>query len=112
MKLPNAHLAIAEEEKILDYLLNAAHPDNGGKAGFFLGLGFSRNNWQTMAAAFQKIAEHDSIAKSMASSHGRKYVVDGEIETPSGKTPLVRTIWIIDAGFNAPRLVTAYPQEQ
>lgn len=112
MKLPNAQLAIVEEEKILDYLLNAAHPDNGGKAGFFLSLGFSRNGWQTLATAFRKMAEHDSIAKSMASSHGRKYVLDGEMETPSGKTAQVRTVWIIDAGFNAPRLVTAYPQEQ
>ena len=32
MKLPNAHLAVVEERKVVDYLLNAAHPDNGGKA--------------------------------------------------------------------------------
>ena len=36
----------------------------------------------------------------------------GRIETPSGKTPLVRTVWIVDRGFDAPRLVTAYPQEE
>jgi hypothetical protein len=34
MKLPNAHLAEAEQEKICGYLLNAAHPDNRGKAVF------------------------------------------------------------------------------
>ncbi len=44
MKLPNAHLAVVEQEKICGYLLNAAHPDNGGKAAFFAGLGFQTEN--------------------------------------------------------------------
>ena len=34
MKLPNAHLAIVQQEKVKEYLLNPAHPDNGGKAAF------------------------------------------------------------------------------
>ena len=29
MKLPNAERAVVEREKIADYLLNPAHPDNG-----------------------------------------------------------------------------------
>ncbi|HWH91799.1 MAG TPA: hypothetical protein VNV64_08385 [Candidatus Binatia bacterium] len=40
MKLPNADAAVVAQEKIRDYLLNAAHPDNGGKAAFFVALGF------------------------------------------------------------------------
>jgi len=32
MKLPNAHLVLVGREKITDHLLNAAHPDNNGKA--------------------------------------------------------------------------------
>ena len=40
VNLPNAHKAIVERDKIADYLLNAAHPDNGGKAAFFESLGF------------------------------------------------------------------------
>ena len=40
MKLPNAHLAVVERAKIVEYLLNPAHPDNGGKAPFFMALGF------------------------------------------------------------------------
>jgi hypothetical protein len=41
LNLPNAHLAIVDGETIVDYLLNPAHPDNGGKAKFFLALGFT-----------------------------------------------------------------------
>ena len=42
VKLRNAHLAIVDRSKVFDYLLNEAHPDNGGKAGFFGLLGYSR----------------------------------------------------------------------
>jgi hypothetical protein len=112
MKLPNVQSVVVEPEKIVDYVLNPAHPDNGGKARFFLGLGFRREEWPLLAAAFRKVAEGYAVAKSVASPHGQKYIVDGRIETPSGKTPLVRTVWIVDRGFDTPRLVTAYPQEE
>ena len=111
MKLPNAQLSVVEPEKILHYILNPAHPDNGGKAPFFLGLGFRADDWQTLAAAFRQLAAACPVAKSVASSHGCKYVLDGRIGTPCGKTPMVRTIWIVDAGKQTPRLVTAYPRE-
>ena len=41
-----------------------------------------------------------------------EYVPLGRLETPTRKTPWVRTIWIIDRGQEAPRLVTAYPQAE
>jgi len=112
MKLHNADQAVVEREKIVDYLLNSRHPDNGGKAGFFLDLGFDRNNWQALAAAFRKAAENQPISKFMASPHGTKYIVDGRIDTPGGKTPMVRMVRIVDLGLAAPRLVTAYPREE
>ena len=112
MKLSNAERAVVEREKIADYLLNAAHPDNGGKAAFFLSLGFRQEEWQTLAAAFRRLAEKFDIHNSMRSAHGRKYILDGRIETPSGKRPIVRTVWIVDRGVEMPRLVTAYPQEK
>jgi hypothetical protein len=48
----------------------------------------------------------------METVHGIKYVLDGGMETPGGKTPVVRTIWIVDRGLDRPRLVTAYPREE
>ena len=38
--LRNAHIAAVEQREIKEYLLNAAHPDNGGKASFFQSLGY------------------------------------------------------------------------
>jgi len=112
MKLPNAEQAIVAREKIAEYLLHAAHPDNGGKARFFEGLGFRRAEWQVLADAFRSLAGKAEVAQSMKSPHGRKYVVIGNIESPGGKSPKVKTIWIVDRGVEVARLVTAYPQEE
>ena len=109
VKLPHADQATVDREKIVDYLLNPAHPDNAGKAAFFTGLGFRRDDWPALAAAFRKLAEQGDVAITMESPHGWKYVLRGCIATPSGKTPWVQTVWIIDQGREQPRLVTAYP---
>lgn len=39
-RLPNAAAARVDTRKLDEYLLDSAHPDNGGKAAFFVGLGF------------------------------------------------------------------------
>ena len=112
MKLPHADKAEVGREKIVDYLLNPAHPDNAGKAPFFVGFGFRREDWPVLAGALCRLAAQGDVAFGMESPHGRKYILDGRLETPGGKTPLVRTIWIIDQAQVAPRLVTAYPRAE
>ena len=112
MKLPGADKIMVEREKIVEYLLNAMHPDNGGKARFFLDLGFDRNDWQPLAAALIKACESHPVSKTVAAPHGMKYIVDVRIETPVGKRPMVRTLRIVDLGLDRPRLVTASPREE
>ena len=111
MKLPNSDIALVEEDKITGYLLNPAHPDNGGKAPFFLSLGFTLENWQALALALRKVAQNFPVTKRMESPHGVKYVLDGNLESPGGTAHGIRTIWIIDKGLDVPRLVTAYPHK-
>jgi hypothetical protein len=38
-------------------------------------------------------------------------IVEGELNTPLGRRPRVRTVWQFDEGTIAPRLITAYPLE-
>src|SRR5262245_14368770 len=109
MKLPQAAAAIITKEKICDYLLNHEHPDNGGKAAFFRALGFDAKDWQSLAASLREIIQTTDVAKSLVSPHGIKYIVDGPLQGSHGVARSVRTIWIIDHGQEAPRLVTAYP---
>jgi hypothetical protein len=112
VKLPNADRALVEREKITGYLLNPEHADNGGKARFFGAMGFRRDDWATLAAAFRSLAVGSIAVQRLDSTHGEKYVVDGPIESPTGRRPRVRTVWIVDRGQEAPRLVTAYPREE
>lgn len=114
MKLRNVHLAVVDRAKVLDYLLNEAHPDNGGKAQFFASLGFSREDSERLMRALREVAEHGEVVKSGESAHGEKYVVDGWLSahTQESRQRSVRTVWIIDRGDKAPRLVTAYPGKE
>jgi hypothetical protein len=43
------------------------------------------------------------------SAYGTRYSVDGEMQTPSGKQPRVRTVWIHESGSDELRLITAHP---
>ena len=51
---------------------------------------------------------------SAESVHGEKYVVEGSLsrQTQESRRARVRTVWIIDRGDAAPRLVTAYPSKE
>ena len=111
MKLPNADKSVIERAKIVDYLLNAAHPDNGGKAKFFEEMGFRREKWEALALALRTLAVETNVAQSFNSAHGEKHVVIGSITSPRGKSAMLKTIWIVDSGLETARLVTAYPHE-
>lgn len=109
--LPNAHLAVVDVGKVRDYLLNGSHPDNGGKAEFFLRLGYTREAPETLAGALKLIAVSGVVVSAAGSTHGEKFVVDGGLPAQTGKSVdrAVRTVWIVDLGDEVPRLVTAYP---
>ena len=112
MDLPHKDQVIVEAEKVRDYLLNETHPDGYGKSEFFSAKGFHRAAWHELADALRQLAGSSSVTKNMTSLHGEKYIVDGMLRTPTGQTPWVRTVWIVDTGEMIPRFVTAYPREQ
>ncbi len=61
--------------------------------------------------ALRSVGTSNPVFASVESSHGTRYVVDGLLTTPVNRSPRVRTVWILEAGSAAPRLVTAYPLE-
>ena len=109
MQLPHTENAVVAEEKIVGYLLNAQHPDGAGKAKFYESLGFDVSLWQVLADALKDQVEHSPVSRHVDSVHGSKYIIEGPLQTPSGRTVVVRSVWIIDRGETVPRLVTAYP---
>ncbi len=109
MKLPGADRAIIDESKVVDYLLSESHPDGRAKAAFFSAFGFRVQRWRTFAAALRAHGASGEVTRMSESDYGPRYSVDGAIETPDGRSPRVRTVWIIDSERRAPRLITAHP---
>ncbi len=112
MLLPNIQTVEIAEAKIKAYLLNTLHPDGKSKAQFFEGLGFSADSWEVLADSLRQLANKFSVSQSVESIHGLKYIIEGPIQTPSGKSPFIRTVWIVDNGQVTPRFVTAYPLDE
>lgn len=111
MKLPLLKKAFVQQAKVTDYLLSSTHPGGQAKARFFLGLGFQPAQWTLLADALCRVETTNEVFSSVESAHGTRYTVDGFLEAPDGRSPKVRTVWIIETNCVGPRLVTAYPVE-
>jgi uncharacterized protein DUF6883 len=111
MKLPNADRAVVEREKIVNYLLNPMHPYGASKARFFAQFGFDAERWEALAKALHEHGQRHDISKLKQTGFGPRYEVEGELNAPDGRRPRVRTVWQLDVGQIAPRLITAYPLE-
>ena len=109
MKLPNYQKAIVAEEKITEYLLSETHTEGKDKAAFFVHFGFSIDEWEVLAEALLQHAAQHEVEKVVESQYGQRFVVEGELQSPDGRDPIIRTVWIIEQDEDVPRLVTAYP---
>lgn len=109
MKLPHVEEAVVPQNKVENYLLHLGHPVGGGKAKFFLRFGFSREAWRVLADALRQHARENSVTESSSDADGVTYVVEGLLETPSGRKPRLRTVWLLETGELAPRFISAYP---
>jgi hypothetical protein len=49
------------------------------------------------------------VKQTMPNPHGIKYIIEGALQTPDGRNPQVRTVWIIENKQDRARFVTAYP---
>ncbi len=113
MRLRNAHLAVVDRRKVTDYLLNAGHPSNGGKAKFFQSLGFSAEAPERLVEGLKRMSVGD-VTERVETRHGDVYAVEGLLIGPDATRParMVRTVWIVDVAVGVPRFVTAYPSRR
>jgi hypothetical protein len=100
MKLPNTDKLIVEREKIADYLLNAAHRYGASKARFFAEFGFRIENWEQLADALREHGRTHEVTSQQETGFGPRYAVEGELNTPTGRRPRVRTVWQNGQGRN------------
>ena len=107
MNMPFLNRLRVDESKVVGYLLS--HANGQGKAGFFLTFLFQPGAWEELADALKAHARSNPVATKVDSRYGTRYSVDGELQTPSGRRPRVRTVWILEHGSEEPRLITAHP---
>lgn len=109
MKLPNIAQAQLPQAKITGYLLSFTHADGRSKAEFFTHFGFSADQWQVMATALIQHAQTHDVYRIEPSPFGKRYIIEGSIESPDDRNPNIRAIWFVGHQDTSPHFVTAYP---
>lgn len=110
MKLPKYEKAVIDNEKILNYLLSDTHPVGKFKAKFFRSLGFDEKNANLLKNGLLQIFSDGTVTKTINTPFGVKYIIEGFLPTPVGKSVNIVTVWIIERGEDFPPFVTAYPK--
>ena len=110
MKLPNAENAVIAEDKLRDYLLNPGHRRGGSKARLLILLGYSAENWQQLEAHLRTQHLPCDVAEIAETDWGMRYEIVAPLVCPSGESVNLRSIWQVDIGTDAPRLITMYPE--
>jgi hypothetical protein len=107
--VPNGDQAVVDQTKLTDYLLSLEHHVGRHKARFFAAHGFSGEHWEDLRRALLRhVIDHVAIGIE-TNAFGTKFVVEGSLDCPDGRSPVIRTVWMIEVGHQIPRLVTAYP---
>jgi len=108
MILPNAHLAVVDDAKLVEYCLNPQHPRGRHKARVFRSrLGIGPNEFQILRDALLAAVKTPVASIGEVDSFGQRYIVDFEMDSPAGGAT-VRSAWIIRADEDFPRLSTCY----
>ena len=109
MKLPNREGAIIAPAKLTEYLLNVEHWRGGTKARLLVQFGYSANNWQQLEADIRQYHLEADVDVIRVTPYGERYEISASLQTPSGESLHVRTVWQIDLGQDLPRLITLVP---
>ena len=109
IRLPGGDELHIPDRKVVDYLLSPTHPAGRGKAAWFLAHGFSLGNRSKLADALRQHGFAHPVANVEDTAFGTRYTVEGPLECPDGRSPLVRSVWFGEPGAAVLRFVTAYP---
>ena len=108
MKLPGGERAIVEDAKLLDYVLNPAHPVGRHHARLFEQLlGIRRENCLVLKRALLDAARERDAEAGQASPYGRKFEMRLPVTGPSG-TRTVLAVWLVERHTDRPRLITCF----
>ena len=90
MRLPGYERVEVSRAKMVEYVLSPTHPAGRGKGRFFRKFGFRPESWEVLADALKRHASKQEVQKVEDSPFGRRYTVEGPLDSPDGRNPAVR----------------------
>jgi hypothetical protein len=109
MKLPASDSAIVDDAKVRDYLLSSTHPIGRFKARVFASFGYQQSDWHRLRDDLLTHATGEGAEAGEADSYGQRWLVRGDLASPSGRPLPIVSVWLIPSEGQSPRLITAYP---
>ena len=108
MKLPNGERAVVDLVKLVQYCLNTAHPRGKHKARVFASaLGLGTEQAERLRDALLAAARKSEALVAETDAFGHRYVLNLNMDGPAGPVE-VRSVWIVRAGEDFPRLVSCF----
>jgi hypothetical protein len=108
LETPNADRAVVDREKLRDYCLSRDHPCGRHKARVIASsLGLTAQDTEQLREALLAVARLNEAVSTVADEYGQRYVVDFAMAT-TFRQANIRSIWIVRAGDDFPRLVTCF----
>ena len=112
-QLPDAPEEVnVQARKVADYLLNAEHVDNRGKAKFFEErLDITKSDWAYLHSQLVDALGLVTYEDVRIDDYGVRFTAKLPVTGRNGKTATIETGWIVRPGERA-SFVTAYPGEK
>jgi hypothetical protein len=109
MFIPNADKAVVDLRKLRDYCLNPHHEVGMHKARLFAAaLNLNQKHASILRQGLLEAVKANKANLGVSNEFGQRYIVDFEFEWNGNKSQ-IRSVWIIDAGLERPRLITCLP---
>ncbi|MCC6500023.1 MAG: hypothetical protein IT313_07115 [Anaerolineales bacterium] len=108
MKLPHADRAVVDVEKLRNYCLSPSHPRGKHKARVFARvLGLTAADADELRQRILSAVILEDAIPTDQDEYGQRYAVDFRISR-QGNEALVRSLWIIRASEDFPRMTSCY----
>ncbi len=109
MIIPNADQAVVDIRKLRDYCLNPGHDEGKHKAYLFAkAFGLTAEDADELREALLQAVTTQDAKLGRLDAYGQRYTIDFLLEW-RGKRAMVRSGWIIESGWDIPRLTTCFP---
>ena len=109
MQLPNREHAVIALDKLVHYLLNTAHKRGGTKARVLTHFGYRVDNPHQLDMDIRRYHLNQEVEAIRQTLYGMRYEIRAPLQTPDGRTLMLRTVWQIDDGTDFPHLITLFP---